>query len=271
MERFERLEPLARPDEHDRPFERRDDGERGPAPGVPVQLGQDQPVDRHRPAEPLRHPHRVLPGHRVEHQQRGVGGGRLPDPRQFGQQRRVDVQPARRVDDQHVRRSAGVLEGPPSDLHRIPFPARRKHRDSGRLAEDLELGDRRRTVHVGGRQEDAPPLLLEVERELAGGRGLPGPVQAHEEEHRGRVRGEPQGMVDGAQETGELAEHDLDDLLTGREALPHLLADRRLADPVDELPRDLEVDVGFEQGQPDLAERLVHVLGPEPASSSKPS
>src|SRR5205807_3180229 len=137
-------------------------------------------------------------------------------------------------------------------------------------AEDLELGDRRRTVHVGGRQEDAPPLLLEVERELAGGRGLPGPVQTHEEEHRGRVRGEPQGMVDGAQETGELAEHDLDDLLTGREALPHLLADRGLADAIDELPRDLEVDVGFEQGQPDLAERLVHVLGPEPASSSKP-
>ncbi len=48
---------------------------------------------------------------------------------------------------------------------------------------------------------------------------------------------------------------DLHDLLAGREALQHLLAERALAHALDERADDLEVDVGFEQGEADLAHR----------------
>ena len=40
----------------------------------------------------------------------------------------------------------------------------------------------------------------------------------------------------------------------------HVLAEGALADGGDELPDDLEVDVGFEQGDADLAHGLVEVL-----------
>ena len=46
---------------------------------------------------------------------------------------------------------------------------------------------------------------------------------------------------------------DLHDLLARREALPHVLAERALAHVRDELLDDAEVDVGLEQGEPDLA------------------
>ena len=47
--------------------------------------------------------------------------------------------------------------------------------------------------------------------------------------------------------------HDLHDLLAGREALQHLLAEGALAHLRHELLDDLEVDVGFEQREADLA------------------
>jgi hypothetical protein len=47
--------------------------------------------------------------------------------------------------------------------------------------------------------------------------------------------------------------HDLHDLLAGREALPHVLAERTLAHVRDELLDDAEVDVRLEQREPHLA------------------
>ena len=48
---------------------------------------------------------------------------------------------------------------------------------------------------------------------------------------------------------------DLDDLLAGLEALQHVLAERALAHRADELLDDLEVDVGLEEREADLARR----------------
>ena len=54
--------------------------------------------------------------------------------------------------------------------------------------------------------------------------------------------------------------HDLDDLLTGGEALGHLGADRTLLDPCDEVLDNNEVDVRLEKRDPDLAQRTVHIV-----------
>ena len=59
----------------------------------------------------------------------------------------------------------------------------------------------------------------------------------------------------GAEELGELVVDDLHHLLAGREALQHLLAERPLAHALDEGADDLEVDVGVEQREADLAHR----------------
>ena len=49
--------------------------------------------------------------------------------------------------------------------------------------------------------------------------------------------------------------HDLHDLLPRRQALENVLPVRTLSHLVDEVLDDLEVDVGLEQRQPDLAHR----------------
>ena len=69
--------------------------------------------------------------------------------------------------------------------------------------------------------------------------------------------------VAAAHERDELLVDDLHDLLRRREALHDLGAERALLDVRDELAHDLEVDVGLEQRQADLAHGGVDVLGGE--------
>ena len=62
---------------------------------------------------------------------------------------------------------------------------------------------------------------------------------------------------------------DLDDLLARLEALQHLLPERPLADRRDELLDDLEVDVGLEQREADLARRARDGFLVEPRASAE--
>jgi hypothetical protein len=63
-----------------------------------------------------------------------------------------------------------------------------------------------------------------------------------------------------AQSLNQLVAHDLDDLFPGRKRCRHLLPDSLVPNVIDELFDDFEVNVGFEQRQPDFAQRLLHVL-----------
>ena len=65
--------------------------------------------------------------------------------------------------------------------------------------------------------------------------------------------------ITGAEDRGQLLVHDLDDLLTGVEALEHLLADGTLAHSGDEVLDDAEVDVRLEQRQAHLAQGGIDV------------
>ena len=65
------------------------------------------------------------------------------------------------------------------------------------------------------------------------------------------LNGSPPSVV------GQLLVDDLDDLLGRRQALGELRSGAAGLDPLDEVPDDLERDVGLEQGDPDLAEDLV--------------
>ena len=150
-----------------------------------------------------------------------------------------------------LRRRAGA------DVGRLPARLG-VDRDVDLLAERLELLHRGRALHVGGDQQRPRAALAQLQRQLAGQRRLAGALQADQHDHR---RASPSRL-----EPARLAEHldqlvvdDLDDLLGRVEALEDLLADRPLADPLDEALGDLEVDVGLEQRAADLLERLVDV------------
>jgi hypothetical protein len=74
------------------------------------------------------------------------------------------------------------------------------------------------------------------------------------------LRGELQAGGVPSQSLDQFIAHDLDDLLTRRERGRHLLADSFFLNALDELLYDFEVDVGFEQGQPDFAQSVLNVL-----------
>ncbi len=128
------------------------------------------------------------------------------------------------------------------------------------LGHDFQLLAGSGTVHVDRNQQRPMAALLQPVRQLAGRGGLAGTLQAGHEHDRRWLRSELHLGSIAAQDLDQFIAQNLDDLLGGRERRRHLLPDSLFLDVVDELLYDLEVDVGFEQRQPDGAQRLLNVF-----------
>ena len=120
-------------------------------------------------------------------------------------------------------------------------------------AELLELVDRGGTLEVGRDQPRLAAVRLEPAGELGGGRRLAGALKAGEQDDRLALQLELGGLR--AEELGQLLVDDLHDLLACVQPLGDLLVQRPLAHARDEVVDDLEVDVGLDQREPDLAHR----------------
>src|ERR1700729_3437945 len=161
------LELLPHPDQLDRDAELLRDGERDPALGGAVELGQHEPghVDRLREGLGLAQP--VLSGGGVNGEQRLVGGlGDLlgDDPAylgQLGHEVVLGVQAPRGVDQDHVGTLAARL-GDRIEGHRGRVGAEPALDEvhSGALRPQLELLHGRRSERVAGGQHDRPVELL---------------------------------------------------------------------------------------------------------------
>jgi hypothetical protein len=130
----------------------------------------------------------------------------------------------------------------------------------GLVGHDRELLDGGRTADVGGHHQGMAALPFEPASELSRRGGLARPLQPEQQHDAGSAGVFGEAALGIAKEGEHLVADDLDDLLTGRQALEHCLIHRPIADPVDERLDDLEVDVGFEQRHPDLAERRFDVI-----------
>ena len=111
--------------------------------------------------------------------------------------------------------------------------------------------------------------LFEPGGELAGGGGFAGALQAGHEDDGGRLRGELEAGGVFAEDGDELVADDLDDLLGGREGGEHFGAEGFGADVLDEVADDVEVDVGLEEGDADLAQGFGDVLVGERALAAE--
>ena len=136
------------------------------------------------------------------------------------------------------------------------------------LPERLELVGGGRAVRVGGDEERPATELDDVPGELGGRGRLARALEADHGDDR-RVARQVEGPVAGRQERDELVVDDLDDLLAGRQAVEDLVPDRPLADARHEVLDDLEVDVGLEQRQADLAHGGVDVGFADPAAAGQ--
>ena len=221
VEALEVAELLARRGEHDRLAGDGLDRQRGAAAGVAVELGEHHAVELRDVGELLGHVHRVLAGHRVDHEQDRVRAHALLDPAELLHQRLVDVQPAGRVDDQHVLAVARrLLERPARDVDRVLVGALLVHRRAGLGADLDELLDGGRAVDVARGDGDGRVVLLaQVPRQLGRRGGLAGALEAGHQHDGRRPRREGQPGRGAAHQRRQLLVDDLDDLLAGIQLL----------------------------------------------------
>ena len=180
---------------------------------------------------------RVLAGHRIGDEQDLVRRRGRGDRLHLVHQRLIDMQPAGRVEHQHViaLQLRGV-ERAAGDLDRLLAGDDRQGRDLRLAAEHGELLLRGRAGDVErGHQDLLAVLLGEALGELGGGRGLARALQADHHDDRGRRDLDLQLDLLGAEHLDERVVDDLDDLLARRDRAQHLLADRLLGRLVDEL------------------------------------
>src|SRR5882672_1599259 len=238
--------------------------ERRPAPRVAVELSQDRAGQPYALLKPARDPHGVLPRHPIHHKQHLARARRRTQRLELVHQRRVDLQPAGRVDDD--RAAPRLLRLPKRLLDqsedgtapRSALPRKDRHADLH--AELLQLLASRGAREVRRHQSRGFLLDLQPPRQLRRGGGLPRALQPDQQDHRRPDGGEVESPFRPAQQCRDLVVHELHDLLAGAYRLYGQRADRPLAHPLHEPRRDLEADVGLEQVPPDLAQRLGHVL-----------
>ena len=109
--------------------------------------------------------------------------------------------------------------------------------------------------------------VFEETGELGRGSGLASAIEA-DDQNPGRLAEIDRGGIP-AEECRQLILEDFDDLLTRGDALEDLLAQRALLDLVDELLGHGEVDVGVEQGQSNLPQRIGDVRFGEPSMTTE--
>ena len=270
MEHLERLDFFARAGELHRPPGHLAQRKRRAAARVAVELGEDEPGDPDRAVEFLRHAHRLLPGRRVAHEQAFVRPDNFFHPPQLVDEALVEVLPPGRVVNFHV---AALRLGPrhpvahrAQDVFLSGLGPENRHVDlRGKGRELLDGGG---ALQVARDQHRRASALFEERGQLRAGGRLARAVEPHHED--ARLRAERQRLGVAAEQRRQLVVENFDDLLTGRDAAQHFLAERLLLDPRDEVFRHAEMHVRLEQGEAHFAQRVVDVRladAPVPAES----
>ncbi len=260
METLQRIGLFARGDEHDGLAGYLFDGKRAAAAGVAVHLRHDHAIEIDAVGKGLRHVNGVLAGHGIDHHVDLVRFNRGLDSLGFGHHVLIHVQAARRVDDDHVAQGIdGVAHAFLGDLHRV-FALATVHAHADLVAKRLQLVGCCGAVHVARAQQRVVILLLQQVGELRRRGGFTGTLKTHEHDDVRDAAGKLQWRAFLAQQLGELVEHDLDDVLAGRERIQHLGGKAALLRALHERLHYLEVHIGFQQRHADLAHGHVDVL-----------
>ncbi len=94
---------------------------------------------------------------------------------------------------------------------------------------------------------------------------LPAPLQADQHDFDRRLDLEIELARRTAHRVLQLGRDELDQMLLGRERAQHFGAERLAFDVLDKIADDLDIDVGFEQREPDFAQRILDIALGDPA------
>ena len=172
----------------------------------------------------------------------------------------VDLQTARRIDKNNI---VSVLfrvgDAGLCNIDRALFIAHGEDGDIQLCAYDLQLLDRSGTVNVTGNQERAFALLFIKSGQLTGVGGFTRTLQTAHHNNCGGLGRNLQLGNRAAHQGGQFLVYDFNDLLSGNQAFQHLGANGTVSDRFDELLDHLEVYVGFQQCELDLAHTCLNV------------
>ena len=202
----------------------------------------------------------VLTGHCVHHKDDLGGLDRCFDVFQLVHQLFVDVQAACGIEENKVVAVfAGEVNAVLCDFDRVALTLV-EYGDVKLLADYLQLFDCGRTVNVAGNEQRTSLLLFaEQSGELCAVCRFAGALQTchHDDGRRVRRYGKTGGLA--AEQGNQFLVYDFNDLLRGRQAFEDLGVRRLFGDSLDEILRDLEVDVGLKQRHANLAHSLLDV------------
>ena len=228
---------------------------------IAVELTEHDARHAHAPVELPGALDRVLSGHRVGNVESVGRVGHVANRDKLGHQLVVNVQPAGGIDDHDVETEVARFgDRPLRTRDRIHFARRIVHADGRLCAHDAELLNRGRSLHVGRHQHRMSALGDQPFPKLSRRRRLPRPLQPQQQHDARPLAGRLQAPIGIAEESQHLVTDDLDDLLRRREAPEHILPHRPIAHAIHKGLDDLEVDVGFEQGEPNLSKRGLDAL-----------
>ena len=262
---------LARADELNRLVHHGLDGNGRPAARVAVEFGQYHAVEIDAFIECLGRVHRILAGHRIHDKKRF---GRLDgffDGFNLAHHFLVHRQTSGRVHNhQFLADGLGVADGILRNLHRILVVRLGIHLHAHLLAQNFQLVNGRRTVHIAGHQQYIAALLFEIHRQLARKRGLARTLQACHQDHR-RVAFQVHVRLLAAHQFGQFVGHYFNQHLPRLHRNHDFLAHRLVLDRVGHGFGNLEVHVGIKQGLAHFFQRRGNVhIGNAPFAFQRP-
>ena len=271
VEKLDHVQLLARAHKLDGLPCGRPDGEGRAAPGVAVQLGQQNAVDPQRLVKGRGRADRILTGHGVHDQENLIGLHSALDLLQLRHELFVNVETSGGVQKDRIKPVVlGVTHRVLGNLHRVYLP-QRKDRNIQLLAYHLQLGDGGGTVHVAGHQQRTlAHLTFQIPGQFRAVGRLARALETHHHNDRGRVGGHVQPLAAAAHECGQLLVDDLDDLLGRCETLQHIRAHSPLRDLRHKVLDHTVAHIRVQKGQADLPHGLLDIslrdaaLAPQP-------
>ncbi len=238
------------------------DRQRRATPGIAVSLGQDHAGQVEGGAEGAGRIDRVLPGHGIDHKESLHSGNRGIDLTNLFHQFGVDVQAARRIDDEDVVHPPfRLIESGTRDVGRSILSAGGEKIRPHLFRKTLQLQDRCRPPDVRADQQDTLAFALnQPARQLGRSGGLSRTLKACQQHDDRRLRSQIDAGTRPAHEFDQLTVQDADKGLAGRQAGGHLGAERLGFDRLDEGTDDWERHIRFQQGDPHFPQRLTDIL-----------
>ena len=131
--------------------------------------------------------------------------------------------------------------------------------DTDLPAKGLQLFNSRRPVDIRPHHQSPPPLVLEMQSEFGGGRGLTCTLQTGHQHHRGGLRGLGERCVIATHHLHELLVDHLNELLVRADAPHNLSANGLLPDVGDEILHHRKADIGLKKGTTHVLQRPLHI------------